>query len=117
VTRLVCESLDAGSRRRLVKLCGMLGSIHPGERAAAGLKADQLVKVAGESWDSVITPLPALADDWREQVLHCSTHPGFNFLDAREQNFLTSMARWRGDPSAKQRAWLLNLHERLRGAP
>ena len=35
---------------RLVKLCGMLGSAHDGERAAAGLKADQLLRENGLRW-------------------------------------------------------------------
>jgi hypothetical protein len=39
---------------RLVKLCGMLGSAHDGERAAAGLKADQLLRENGLRWPDVI---------------------------------------------------------------
>lgn len=39
---------------RLVKLCGMLGSAHEGERAAAALKADQLLRSYGLRWADVI---------------------------------------------------------------
>jgi hypothetical protein len=39
---------------RLVKVLGMLGSPHVGERAAAGLKADQLVKQLGLRWPDII---------------------------------------------------------------
>ena len=41
---------------RLVKLCGMLGSAHDGERAAAALKADTLVRGHGLRWPDVIRP-------------------------------------------------------------
>jgi hypothetical protein len=38
----------------LVKVLGMLGSPHVGERAAAGLQADQLVKQLGLRWPNII---------------------------------------------------------------
>jgi hypothetical protein len=45
---------------RLVKLCGMLGSAHDGERAAAAaLKADQPLRRHGLRWPDVIR-IPAL---------------------------------------------------------
>ena len=47
--------LPPDKRTRLVRLCGMLGSDHVGERAAAGLKANQLVRELGLTWDQVIT--------------------------------------------------------------
>ncbi len=42
---------------RLGKLLGMLGSEHDGERAAAGLKADQLIRDRGTSWSALIDNL------------------------------------------------------------
>ena len=42
-------------RSRLVKLLGMLGSDHAGERASAGLAADQLVRSKGLSWADVVS--------------------------------------------------------------
>jgi hypothetical protein len=36
--------LDPQSAARLVKLCGMLGSEHDGERAAAAFKADRMLR-------------------------------------------------------------------------
>ena len=41
---------------KLVKVLGLLGSAHDGEVAAAGRRADAMVKGTGLSWDEVITP-------------------------------------------------------------
>lgn len=41
---------------RLVKFCGLLGSDHAGERAAAGLKASKLLIEHGLTWGDVIAP-------------------------------------------------------------
>ena len=41
---------------KLVKVLGMLGSVHDGEVAAAGRRADAMVKGAGLSWGDVIAP-------------------------------------------------------------
>lgn len=49
------RSLD---RSKLSKLLGLLGSSHDGERAAAALKADQMVRRAGTTWANVLTPNP-----------------------------------------------------------
>lgn len=38
---------------RFRKLCGMLGSEHDGERAAAALKATELLKASGKTWADV----------------------------------------------------------------
>jgi hypothetical protein len=40
---------------RLAKLCGMFGSDHDGERAAAAQMADRLVKQHGLRWSDVIS--------------------------------------------------------------
>jgi hypothetical protein len=41
-------------RERLAKLLGLLGSDHAGERDAAGLAADRLVRAAGLTWSSIV---------------------------------------------------------------
>jgi hypothetical protein len=41
-------------RDRLQKLCGLFGSQHDGERAAAAALADKLVRAAGLTWGDVI---------------------------------------------------------------
>jgi hypothetical protein len=43
---------------RLSKLCGMFGSDHAGERAAAAAKADQLVRKLGLTWNDVLISTP-----------------------------------------------------------
>jgi hypothetical protein len=48
--------LDPHSADRLRKLCGMLGSDHDGERAAAARAADKLVRGLGLTWHQVIAP-------------------------------------------------------------
>jgi hypothetical protein len=77
---------------KLVKILGMLGSDYDGEIAAAGRRANAMVKRAGLTWDEVITssaPIPqtpqcprrrwrtpgtpsdtaALCLQWRDEVL------------------------------------------------
>jgi hypothetical protein len=49
--------LNPRTADRLAKLCGMFGSDHDGERAAAALKADQLVRAHGLRWGEVISPV------------------------------------------------------------
>lgn len=51
--------LSGADRERLVKLCGMFGSAHDGERAAAGLLASRLLREKGLRWDDVIGSTPA----------------------------------------------------------
>lgn len=105
---------------RLVKLLGLLGSDHAGERAAAGLKAHNLVKDRNATWADVIVPklVPPRADPNPQPraapgrlhqsralfLLQC----GFGWNDW-ERQFLLSIARWAGDLSLKQGARLRDL--------
>jgi len=108
---------------RLVKLCGMFGSDHPGERATAAAMADQLVRKYGLTWDDVIrveahwdhngTSAQAASLDWRAAVRFCNTKQ--HRLSPREFDFIVSLARWRGEPTPKQRQWLSDIAARLRG--
>jgi hypothetical protein len=53
---------------KLVKVLGMLESAHDGEVAAAGRRADAMIKGTGLSWDEVITPAaPVPVPPWRPQ--------------------------------------------------
>src|SRR3954470_1367431 len=49
-------SLTPAFADKLVKVLGLLGSVHDGEVAAAGRRADAMVKGAGLSWGDVIAP-------------------------------------------------------------
>src|SRR4051812_10259317 len=53
---------------KLVKVLGMLGSAHDGEVAAAGRRANAMVKGAGLRWVDVIAPAaPVPVPPWRPQ--------------------------------------------------
>jgi hypothetical protein len=45
-----------GDLTRLIRILGMLGSDHDGERAAAALAADRLVRVSGWTWWDLLAP-------------------------------------------------------------
>lgn len=45
-----------GDLTRLIRILGMLGSEHDGERAAAALAADRLVRGSGSSWSDLLAP-------------------------------------------------------------
>src|SRR5262245_50534556 len=85
--------LDPHSADRLVKLLGMLGSDHPGERAVAGLKASTLVCSLGLRWADIITVSPATRPPivWRRMVLYC--HGRRSHLAEHERDFVVNMVR------------------------
>jgi hypothetical protein len=113
--------LDHEAVERLIKLLGMLGSAHDGERAAAGLKAHEFIKARGLCWADLIC-LPIVAhgehDDreadfghavsWRAQREFCLRHR--ERLTAKERGFLISIGNWRGPLTERQQ-----IHARLRG--
>ena len=48
-----------GDLTRLIRILGMLGSDHDGERAAAALAADRLVRASGWTWWDLLAPARA----------------------------------------------------------
>ena len=108
---------------RLVKVLGMLGSPHVGERAAAGLNADQLVKQLGLRWPDIIAveraPTTVAADggeiSWRAMPRGC--HDCSDELSVKERGFIDTLSRLRGAPTPKQIKWLTDIYERLWGRP
>jgi hypothetical protein len=46
---------------RLIRVLGLLGSEHPGERDSAALAAHRLVTAAGTSWAELLHPAPGPA--------------------------------------------------------
>src|SRR5262249_51995721 len=111
--------LDPRSTERLTKLLGMLGSDHAGERAAAGSKANALVREHGLTWaDVIFTPAgndrhdnsfhkyqkqDERPDDWRTMRDYCARRPGL--LRSREHEFIDDIKGWRGALTEKQNAW------------
>lgn len=114
--------LDLHSADRLRKLCGMLGSEHDGERAAAAAKADAFVRSLGLSWGDVIGP-PIVPDhsprirawrsgdtDWTRMAQFC--HARRWSLSQREREFIGSVLNWR-TLTEKQKDWLTAIFARL----
>jgi hypothetical protein len=107
---------------KLVKILGMLGSDYDGEVAAAGRRANAMVKDAGLMWDDVIAPavpIPqtpqrprrrwrtpgtpsdtaALCLQWRDEVLtdweadFCRSIVGRRQISAKQTEVLDKIAR------------------------
>ena len=91
----------------LVKIAGMFGSDHAGERAAAAKLADDHVKRLGMTWGDVIR----VDEDWRQMARRCCNYPAG--LNERELKFVRDIARGRYPPSDKQLAWLQALCARF----
>jgi hypothetical protein len=83
--------------RKLARICGMFGSAHAGERAAAALVADRMVRDHGLTWGQVITaarshePPP---DSEIEQLIRFALDRAAHLSDW-ERGFLTNIqGRW-----------------------
>ena len=92
-------------RERLVKLCGMFGSDHPGERANAAAAADKLIRAAGMRWPDVIHPAlpppkPKPEDPIAEAIRFSLRHS--EVLTEWEEEFLNSIAAQEFPLSEKQ---------------
>ncbi len=93
------STLIPADRDRLVKLLGMLGSDHSGERDAAALAVVRLLRQRKLAWSDVIAaagPAPnatrAVAEtNWRQTVAACLRQPGA--LDPWEAGFLHNLSR------------------------
>jgi hypothetical protein len=98
---------------RLIKLLGMLGSAHDGERAAAGLKAHELIRRHGLTWSDILAAPQTSPQKlgWRDKLAACTAQQ--RCLSSREQKFVRSLAHWRGTPTEKQLAWLEHIYENL----
>jgi TolA-binding protein len=47
--------MKESDRLKLIRILGMLGSNHPGERAAAAIAAHRQIRVMGTSWGEVLS--------------------------------------------------------------
>jgi hypothetical protein len=110
MNRLTPDVLD-----RLMKLLGMLGSAHDGERAVAARKAHELIRRHGLTWSDVFNATPATTAPpplgWRDKLAACEEQK--HCLNTRERGFVFSLRRWRGTPTEKQLAWLDRIYENL----
>jgi hypothetical protein len=124
---MTARPLDPQVCDRLIKLLGMTDSKHDGERAAAGLKANKLLRRCGLRWDDVIcvpcaesdeqdppprSEMPDFDDiDWDDALGLCLARR--HQLRDRERAFLESIAEWEGDLTPKQLKWLGDIYARL----
>jgi hypothetical protein len=104
------DRLPPDALERLIKLLGMLGSAHDGERAAAGLKAHEFIRRHGLSWSDIIVATPPKIG-WREKLRACDHCR--HLLNNAERAFVDTLATWRGTPTEKQLAWLNRIWENL----
>ena len=106
-------TLPSSTTSTLLKCLGLLGSTHAGERAAAGLKADQILRSNNVSWSDLIR-VPSKqhqARNWRDIRDFCAMH--FDVLRPREADFISDLEAWRGRLSEKQASWLIAIYTRL----
>jgi hypothetical protein len=108
------SALAPVDRDRLVKLLGLLGSNHQGERAAAALKADQHLRALGLSWGDIIAQPSEPAPSWQRM---CAAILASGRATQWEINFCENLLRsWRGpEVTRKQRATLDKIFEKCRG--
>lgn len=109
-------------RERLAKVLGLLGSRHDGEVVTAARHADTIVKRAGLTWHDVVLRPPLLTPrpdpvpfgDIGE-ITYCLRHQ--RWLNDWDRNFLTSVRRWHGPLTPKQRNTLARIVDKLRARP
>ncbi len=113
------HGLDPSVAAKLSKVCGMLGSEHDGERAAAAAKASMLLRAHGLSWADVFAPAaPVLMEPEPAPPPHAALARAAleraALLDEWQRNFLGSISRQRRPLSVKQRAALDGILRQLR---
>ena len=101
--RATSNRLGPVAADRLVKLCGMFGSHHDGERAAASKRAHALVLSNGLTWRELIAPTSP-PDLVRWILKHAEV------LNEWEASFVSTL---RGDLSPKQKAKLDQIVEKV----
>jgi len=103
-------------QHKLARICGMFGSVHDGERAAAAALVDRLVCDAGLSWGDVIRmPVaqpqhdlpPNDQAEWRSMVTACLERR--DLFTEWEWAFLTNILSFRRI-SEKQSAVVVRLY-------
>jgi hypothetical protein len=124
--------LSSDSRDLLIKLCGMLGSEHQGERAVAALKASSFLRERALTWSEVIktegrgarnehtsapqaygsTPEPVPSIDWRADLAMCR-NSRMSLADS-ERDLVENITRLQRRPSRAEATRLAEIATRLR---
>jgi hypothetical protein len=92
---------------KLYKICGLLGSDHDGERAAAALKASRMLQGASLTWSDVLKPSEPSAPPTETPETYSrlnDIHPG---------DLMAECIRWRRVLTDWQQNFLLNVNRRL----
>ena len=100
-------------RKRLALICGMFGSHHDGERAAAASKAHGILQELGVTWEQILVLPESTAEmaEVRRKARTLLKHADL-FSDF-EIKFLNNLRRYTRSLSQKQRDLLARLVERL----
>ena len=111
---------------KLEKLVLMLSSDQPGEVVAAAAAIKRTLRTADADFHDLARGLigtatssssstsssPTREDrDWRPLHAYCKCH--LDELSSREQDFMSTLDRWKGNITERQRAWLEAIHDRL----
>jgi hypothetical protein len=107
-------ALPPADHTKLVKVLGLLGSDHDGERASAAHKASEIIRKHRLTWADVLAP--AAVEPSGGPVGHAvralwiiENVPG---LSERDRGFLSTIMA-RRVISAKQAKWLCDIEERV----
>lgn len=113
--------LHPTARDRLVKLCGLLGSEHAGERANAAALASRLLADCGLTWADVVLPQPT-APAPNRPTASAAHNVSVRWalaraaeLPQRDRAFLDGIQR-RPTLTSKQATWLSDIIVRLQSA-
>jgi hypothetical protein len=107
---------------RLGKLLRLaLGSDRPGEAAAAIAALNRALQEAGSDYHALAAiversppvpeQMPPQEAPWRKVRGFCAGHA--DLLSERDQQFIASLARWRGRPTERQLEWLFDIEARV----
>src|SRR4051812_22150318 len=115
---------------RLAKLLPLLSSDKSGEVVAAANAIGRTLATVNADWHDLVAhlqseprtvvvyrdvyrdPPSAEPSDWRAMLRVCADR--YSRLSVREQQFVASLANWRGRPTPKQMDWLEAIYERVR---
>ena len=108
-------------RMRLIRLAGMMGSVHQGERDAAITKCNELLLANGLTWAEALSPTasppppPPIPRSWRAVAEELMIfHAGGLRLTGKsdEQQFLHNLCDRGGAPTLRQSRWLADIAQR-----
>lgn len=98
----------------LCKLIPLLGSDKDGEVLATVGAIGRVLCANKLDWHDLTSQLLPKAEDWHELLVFCVSRK--DRLNAKEQDFLGTLGRWRGRPTEKQLRYLDGIAEKLRRA-